>query len=167
MAVSTLKATDSKSLNLGIDNNARAHIAERLSQALATSYALQVKTQYYHWNVTGSHFIGLHKLFEEQYRDLQNAVDELAERIRALGHFAPGTFREFQEGSLIKEDNSLPKSSEAMLKNLVESHEALSRFFREAIPYVQELGDEATGDLFVSRQGDHEKMAWMLRAHVE
>jgi starvation-inducible DNA-binding protein len=167
MALSTLKATDSKSPNLGIDNNARAHIAERLSQALANSYALQLKTQYYHWNVTGPQFIALHKLLEEHYKDLQNAVDEIAERIRSLGHFTPGTFREFLETAVIKEDKSLPKSWDAMVKNLVDGHETLSRFFREAIPYVQELGDEATGDLCIRRQGDHEKTAWMLRAHLE
>ncbi len=167
MAISTLQTTDASSLDMGLTNKARAQVCEKLSVALASTYALYLKTQFYHWNVTGPHFAGLHLLFETQYKELANAVDELAERIRALGHFTPGTFQEFLKISDISEDKSLPTTWQAMVKNLLDGHEMQSRTFREAIPFVQDKGDEATGDLFIRRQQEHEKTAWMLRAHLE
>lgn len=149
------------------DKKSKAAVAALLSRTLADSYLLQLKTQYYHWNVTGPHFAALHVLFSGQYDAIAAAVDEIAERIRALGYESPGTFREFQSLSTIKEDKALPASWKDMVRNLLEAHESCARQLRDAIPKAQGAGDEVTADLFITRCEAHEKTAWMLRSHLE
>ena len=167
MAISKIKPQQAEDVSTGIDNRARKEVAECLSHMLGETYMLQLKTQYYHWNVTGAHFKSLHVLFEEQYNALSASVDEIAERIRVLGYTAPGTFREFSELATIKEDKSLPADWRAMVKNLVAGNEALSRHARLWIGEVQKAGDEGTADLFIRKLQEHEKAAWMLRSHLE
>jgi starvation-inducible DNA-binding protein len=164
MAIISLKPSDE--INSGLDKKARQSIATVTSVLLSNTYMLQLKTQYYHWNVTGPHFIQLHELFGAQYSLISAAVDEIAERIRALGFVTPGTFREFSEISSLKEDKSPPANWQGMVKNLVESHEAIVRHIRDNIAVIQKHGDEGTADVFIGRQQEHEKMAWMLRSHL-
>jgi starvation-inducible DNA-binding protein len=166
MALAKTKAASGE-IGIGLNSNARKEVAEALSHGLANTYLLQLKTQYYHWNVTGPQFISLHLLFEEQYKALAAGVDELAERIRSLGFSAPGTFRNFEELAMLQEDKSLPGGWEMMVANLVAAHESLSRNARERIKFVQKMGDEGTADLFIRRLQEHEKAAWMLRSHLQ
>jgi len=139
-------------------------VAEALSGFLASTYALYQKSLFYHWNVVGPNFVGLHSLFESQYQDLHKAGDEVAERIRALGRFAPGTLAEFASLSHVKEDKSLPENAEIMVKKLLESHELCSMQAREVLEIADEARDDVTFDLLVSRKAFHDKAAWMLRA---
>lgn len=164
MKVVKFTQEETNSINTGMDKKSRKAVAEVLSVALASVYSLYLKTQFYHWNVTGPHFAELHAMFEEQYVALRNSVDEIAERIRALGYTSPGTFREFTELSSVSEDKTLPGSWQSMVKNLTQGHEAIARNLREAIPAVQKAGDEATADLFIGKLQEHEKTAWMLRS---
>ena len=167
MSVAKLKPLSSgNEPAIGLERNARKHVAESLAQVLSATYMTQLKTQYYHWNVTGTHFSSLHLLFEGQYNDLFTAVDEIAERIRSLGFTTPGTFAEFSAMTDIKEDKSLPSSWEAMVQNLLHANELLARELRENIGIVQEAGDEGTADLFIRRMQVHEKAAWMLRSYL-
>lgn len=152
---------------IGLDKRARNSAVELVSQALAEAYLLQLKTQNYHWNVTGPYFKPLHELFELQYGQLAEAVDTLAERIRSLGAAAPGTFREFAELSSLPEDKSLPADWQTMVKNLLESHEAVIRNLRGWIVQTEDLDDEGTASLLSDRQREHEKTAWMLRSHLQ
>lgn len=167
MTVAKMKSSVSGEPSIGLERNARKHVAEALAQVLAETYMTQLKTQYYHWNVTGTHFAALHTLFETQYNSLSAAVDELAERIRALGFNAPGTFREFESLAKMEEDTSLPTDWRTMVSNLLAANEVLARHLREAIEEVQKAGDEGTADLFIRRIQDHEKAAWMLRSHLQ
>jgi starvation-inducible DNA-binding protein len=153
-------------INIGIPEAQRTKVAESLSKLLADSYTLYLKTHNYHWNVTGPMFQTLHTMFETQYTELASAVDEIAERIRALGVYAPGTYKKFSELSSIKEEDGVPSAQE-MIRNLVEGHEAVSRTAREAFPAAEEALDEATADLFVGRMQLHEKTAWMLRSLLD
>jgi starvation-inducible DNA-binding protein len=161
------KPSGSSEPAIGLDNRARKEVVECLTHTLADTYLLQVKTQYYHWNVTGPQFSSLHLLFEAQYNALFAAVDEYAERIRTLGAFSPGTFREFEALSTIKEDKSLPENATAMVKNLLEANEAVARRIRQALGDIEDSGDEGTKDLFVRRIQEHEKAAWMLRSYLQ
>ncbi|MET0155683.1 MAG: DNA starvation/stationary phase protection protein [Rickettsiales bacterium] len=167
MTASTVKMTDKDALHIGVDTEARANVAEHLSRFLATTYTLYFKTLYYHWNVTGPHFHALHLLFEEQYQDLQQAGDALAERIRALGHFSPGTYREFEKLSAVSHDESLPKKSANMVQNLLRDNEICTQEARKVLEAAEKAGDEVTVDMMVGRMGIHEKAAWMLRSTVE
>lgn len=149
--------------NIGIDEQGRKEMAEGLSRLLADTYALYLKTQNFHWNVTGSLFGILHEMFESQYTELAAAVDEVAERIRALGEPAPGGFARFSALASIKEAEGTPEAL-AMVRELMEGHEAVARNARELSPLAQRAADEATADLLAERLGAHEKNAWMLRA---
>lgn len=152
-------------INIGINEPKRKEIAEGLSRLLADSYLLFLKTHNYHWNVTGPMFQALHTMFEAQYTELFTAVDEIAERIRSLGEFAPGSFQEFQKISQIKEETKHP-SAEEMIKNLVLGQEAVTKTAREIIKIADEASDEPTVDLLTQRMQIHEKNAWMLRSLI-
>ncbi|MGM0506965.1 MAG: Dps family protein [Bacteroidota bacterium] len=153
-------------IEIGIDKKQREKISEGLSRLLADSYMLYLKSHNYHWNVTGTLFHPLHEMFEEQYTELAEAVDEIAERIRALGSHAPGSFREFSELTSIKEETDEPDAME-MIKRATEAHEAVIRTARAALEACEEAGDEASLDLITQRLHTHSKAAWMLRSHLE
>lgn len=153
-------------MNMGMKEEDRAKVAEGLSKMLADTYTLYLKTHNFHWNVTGPMFQTLHLLFETQYNELALAVDLIAERIRALGFPAPGTYSEFAKLGSIKETPGVPKAEE-MIRLLVEGQEAVVRTARAAFPAAEKAGDEATADLLTQRMQAHEKAAWMLRSHLE
>ena len=153
-------------INIGIDEKERKQVCKGLSKLLADSYLLYLKTQNYHWNVTGKMFQPLHTLFEEQYTDMAEAVDEIAERIRALGEFAPGSFASFTKVSTIKEENGIP-AAEEMIHNLVVGNEAVVKTAREIINLCDEAEDDVTTDLMIERMQQHEKNAWMLRSMID
>jgi len=153
-------------INIGIDDRDRAKIAAGLSRLLADSYTLYLQTHNFHWNVTGPMFQTLHVMFETQYTELALAVDLIAERIRALGHPAPGSYAEFVKLTSIKDAPGVPKA-EKMVRILVESQEAVVRTARSIFPLVEKAGDEATADLLTQRIQLHEKTAWMLRSLLE
>ncbi|MDO8839910.1 MAG: Dps family protein [Parvibaculum sp.] len=153
-------------VNTGIAAKDRNEIAEGLSHVLADTYTLYLKTHNYHWNVTGPHFRTLHLMFEEQYRELWAATDEIAERIRALGEYAPGTYGEFGKLTSLHEDNSVP-SADQMVKNLVKGHEQVAKTARDLFKAAGEADDEVTADLMVQRMQASEKNAWMLRSILE
>ena len=153
-------------MHLGLGEDNRKKIAAGLSRFLADSYILYLKTHNYHWNVTGPMFNTLHIMFEEQYTEQWQALDEIAERIRALGEPAPGTFSKYIELSSIKEPQGVPAAMD-MVKDLVEAQEAVVRSAREIVPVAEEAGDEVTVDLLIGRMQVHEKTAWMLRSLLE
>lgn len=150
-------------INIGINESDRKAIAEGLGKLLADSYTLYLKTHNYHWNVTGPQFRTLHLMFEEQYTELATAVDDIAERIRQLGEFAPGSYAAFAELTSIKEETSHPHA-EQMIENLVLGQEAVIRNARSLVAVVEEAKDEPTLDLLTQRMQVHEKTAWMLRS---
>jgi starvation-inducible DNA-binding protein len=150
-------------INIGIKTKDRQAIADGLSRVLADSYTLYLKTHNYHWNVTGPMFNTLHLMFEAQYTELALAVDLIAERIRALGVHAPGTYREYAKLTVIEEDKQVP-DAETMMRNLVAGQEAVVRTAREVFPLAAEAHDEPTADLLTQRMQVHEKNAWMLRS---
>lgn len=153
-------------MDIGINENDRKNIAEGLSRLLADTYTLYLKTHYFHWNVTGHMFNTLHLMFEQQYTELAAAVDVIAERIRALDIYAPGTYREFAKLSSIPESESVPKAQD-MIRELVAGHEAVVRTARSLFPTADEAADEASADLLTQRLQLHEKTAWMLRSLLE
>lgn len=155
--------TTTPNINIGIDSEQRTEIASGLSKVLADSYTLYLKTHNYHWNVVGPMFNTLHLMFEEQYSELAPAVDEIAERIRALGEPAPGSYLEFGELTSIDEDREKPDALE-MVRRLVDGHETVARTAREAFRAAERAGDEPTADLLTQRMQVHEKTAWMLRS---
>ena len=150
-------------LNTGLTAQQRAEIAASLSKVLADSYALYLKTHGYHWNVRGPNFQSLHVLLEGQYQEEWAALDDLAERIRALGELAPQGYSAFGNLSSIK-DGDPEKGWEEMLKDLLTDNETVIRTAREAFPVADDAGGEATADLLTQRLQAHEKHAWMLRA---
>ena len=152
-------------VEIGINQQDRKTIAEGLSKLLADSYTLYLKTHNYHWNVEGPLFNSLHMMFEEQYQELATAVDEIAERIRALGEYAPGSYSAFAELTRIEEERKHP-AAEDMVRNLVRAHEAVVATAKEAFPAADDAGDEPTCDLLTQRMHVHEKTAWMLRSMV-
>ncbi|MEO7511978.1 MAG: Dps family protein [Gemmatimonadaceae bacterium] len=141
-------------------------VAEALSALLASSYTLYLKTQNFHWNVTGPMFTTLHRLFETQYTELAMAVDEIAERIRALDTFAPGSFSEFSKLSSVKEATGRPAAKE-MIQQLVADQETVAEAARRVIEAAEAVRDQASADLATRRLDVHEKHAWMLRSHLE
>jgi starvation-inducible DNA-binding protein len=155
--------TTAPSIDIGIPDAERRAIAGELAHVLADTYTLYLKTHNYHWNVTGPLFNTLHLMFEEQYNELWTAVDLLAERMRSLGEFAPGTYTQFAELTSIAEADGVP-SAEQMLADLVAGHEAVARTARRAFKVADEADDEATSDLLTQRMQVHEKTAWMLRS---
>lgn len=150
-------------INIGLKETDRKIIAKGLSQFLANSYTLYLKTHNYHWNVTGPSFLTLHNLFEEQYTDLATAVDEIAERIRALGEKAPGSYMAFAKLTEIAEEVDAP-DAEKMIHNLLDSHEILIRNGRELLSNKALENDDVSADLITQRMQIHEKNAWMLRS---
>lgn len=153
-------------INIGIKDNDRKAIAEGLGRLLADSYTLYLKTHNYHWNVTGPMFNTLHLMFEQQYTELALAVDAIAERIRALGHPAPGSYQAFARLTEIEEETGVP-TAEDMIRQLVVGQETVVRTARRLFPVVDKAGDEPTADLLTQRMQIHEKNAWMLRSLVE
>lgn len=153
-------------INTGIDEAARTEIAAGLSRLLADSYTLYLQTHNFHWNVTGPMFQTLHVMFEEHYTELAMAVDVIAERIRALGMHAPGTYAEFVRLSSIQEVPGVPKAEE-MIRLAVSGHEAVVRTARSIFAVVEKASDEASADLLTQRIQLHEKTAWMLRSLLE
>jgi starvation-inducible DNA-binding protein len=155
-----------KVIDIGIKEQDRKAIAEGLSRLLADTYTLYLKTHNFHWNVTGPMFQTLHLMFEQQYTELALAVDQIAERIRALGSPAPGTYAEYAKLSSIGETHGVPRA-EKMVELLVEGQEAVVRTARSIFPVVEKVNDEATADLLTQRMQLHEKTAWMLRSLLE
>jgi starvation-inducible DNA-binding protein len=153
-------------IDIGISDNDRARIAQGLSKLLADSYTLYLMTHNFHWNVTGPMFNTLHTMFMAQYTEQWNALDIIAERIRALGHPAPGTYREFVKLASIKEVEGVPKAAE-MIRLLVAAQEATARTARELFPLVDKANDQPTADVLTQRLDVHEKTAWMLRSLLE
>ena len=145
---------------------ARKPVVEALEHLLADSYTLYLKTHGYHWNVTGPMFSTLHTLFETQYTELALAVDEIAERSRALGSPAPGSYTQFMERASLREDTTVPKATD-MIRNLVADYETVVKTARALVRAAEEAGDDASVDLGVRRIEVHEKGAWMLRSHFE
>ncbi len=151
---------------IDIDQATRKSIALGLSRLLADSYTLYLKTHNYHWSVTGPQFASLHLLFETQYTELALAVDLIAERIRALGEKAPGSYKAFSELSSIPEEADLPNAT-TMIRRLVEGQETVVRTARSLFREVDAAADEPTADLLTQRMQLHEKNAWMLRSLLE
>jgi starvation-inducible DNA-binding protein len=153
-------------IDIGISGDDRAEIADGLSRLLADTYTLYLKTHNFHWNVTGPMFNTLHLMFEGQYNELALAVDLVAERIRALGHPAPGSYAQFGKLSSVKEETGVPSASE-MVRQLVEAQETVARTARQVFPVAEKAADQATMDLLTQRLQVHEKTAWMLRSLLE
>lgn len=153
-------------IDTGIPQADRKAIAEGLSRLLADSYTLYLKTHNFHWNVTGPMFQTLHTMFEQEYTELAMAVDEVAERIRALGHPAPGSYKAYAKLSSIEEADGVPVAEE-MVKQLVAGHEAVAKTARSVFPAAEKGNDEVTADLLTQRMQVHEKTAWMLRSLLD
>jgi starvation-inducible DNA-binding protein len=153
-------------IDIGISAKDRAKIAQGLSKLLADTYTLYLKTHNFHWNVKGPMFQTLHLMFEAQYTELALAVDLIAERIRALGFPAPGTYREYAKLSSIRETDGVPEATQ-MIRLLVEGQEAVARTARAVFPVVDKAADEPSADLLTQRLQVHEKTAWMLRSLLE
>jgi starvation-inducible DNA-binding protein len=165
MATKTSKKTPTR-IDIGISTSDREKIAKGLSALLADSYTLYLMTHNFHWNVTGPMFNALHVMFMEQYTEQWNALDTIAERIRALGIAAPGTYKEFVKLASIKEVEGTPKALD-MVRHLVAAQEATARTARKLFPLVDAANDQPTADLLTQRLEVHEKTAWMLRSLLE
>ena len=152
-------------IEIGITEQGREASATALHRLLGETYALYTKTHGYHWNVTGPRFQSLHDMFMTQYTELWAALDEIAERIRALGHFAPGSSAEMMEQATIPADNGVP-DAEAMIANLARGHEAVARAARDGIEAATKAGDDVTADLMTQRATIADKTAWMLRSSL-
>lgn len=161
-----MKKQTAPRIDIGISDADRAKIAEGLSRFLADSYTLYLMTHNFHWNVTGPMFNTLHLMFMQQYTEQWNALDMIAERIRALGHPAPGSNRDFAKLSSIEEPKGVPKATE-MIRLLVAAQEATARTARSLFPLVEKANDQPTLDLLTQRLEVHEKNAWMLRSLLE
>jgi starvation-inducible DNA-binding protein len=153
-------------IDIGINDKDRANIAESLSRMLADSYILYLKTHNFHWNVTGPMFQALHNLFMTQYTEQWNALDLIAERIRALGHPAPGSYKRYVELSSLQEEEGVPAALD-MVRQLVAGQEAVARTARAAFKVADAADDQPTADLLTQRMEVHEKNAWMLRVLLE
>ncbi|MHB1871343.1 MAG: Dps family protein [Steroidobacteraceae bacterium] len=153
-------------INIGISEKDRKAIAAGLSHVMADTYSLYLKTHNYHWNVTGPMFQTLHLMFEQQYTELWTAVDLIAERIRALGHFAPGTYTALGKLTSIAEDDGVPPAKD-MIRNLVKGHEQVATTARKLFATADNASDQPTADLLTQRLEIHEKTAWMLRSLLE
>ena len=160
------KKAKAPAIDIGISAGARAKIAKGLSALLADSYTLYLMTHNFHWNVTGPDFNSLHLMFMGQYTEQWNALDVIAERIRALGHPAPGTYKEFVKLASIREVEGVPNSDD-MIRHLVAAQEATARTARKLFPLVNAANDQPTADLLTQRLEVHEKTAWMLRSLLE
>lgn len=159
--------TTAPAINIGISEQDRAAIAEGLSRLLADTYTLYLTTHNFHWNVTGPMFNTLHTMFMTQYTELWNAVDPVAERIRSLGHAAPGSYAQFGKLASVPDVPATPPRAMEMVRILVEGHEAVARTARGIFPLAEKAGDEPTADLLTQRLTVHEQSAWMLRSLLE
>jgi len=153
-------------MDTGINADDRARIVGSLSTVLADAYMLYLKTHNFHWNVTGPMFSSLHVMFEEQYTEQWNALDDIAERIRSLGHFAPATYKRYAELSSITEEPDVLSAKE-MIRQLVDGNETIIRTLRAGVKVADELDDFPTADMLTARMDVHEKNAWMLRSFLE
>jgi starvation-inducible DNA-binding protein len=162
----TNRTTSAPDIEIGIDAGGRQALSEGLSHLLADTYALYLKTQSFHWNVTGPMFQALHVMFENQYHELADATDVIAERIRALGHPAPASFSQFSELTTIDEETGVPEARE-MIRQAVLGHEAVVRTARSVLASAESNHDEVTVDLLTERMQVHEKTAWMLRSLLQ
>lgn len=160
------KNVKAPAINIGISDREREKIAQGLSAFLADSYTLYLMTHNFHWNVTGPQFNALHQMFMTQYTEQWTALDLIAERIRALGHRAPGTYKEFVKLASIKEVEGVPKATD-MVRHLVSAQEATARTARSLFPVLEKANDQPTADLLTQRLDVHEKTAWMLRSLLE
>jgi starvation-inducible DNA-binding protein len=160
------KKTKAPAIDIGLSGGERTQIVKGLSALLADSYTLYLMTHNFHWNVTGPHFNSLHQMFMAQYTEQWNALDVIAERIRALGHPAPGTYKDFVRLASIKEVEGVPKATD-MIRHLVAAQEATARTARALLPVVGAANDQPTADLLTQRLEVHEKTAWMLRSLLE
>lgn len=151
-------------IDIGIKAEDREASAKALSRLLADTYTLYLKTHGYHWNVEGPHFQQLHALFMEQYTEMWTASDELAERIRALGFYAPGAYGQMADLASLKEDEGEPPNWQTMVTTLAKGHEQVAKTAREVLRVAEDAGDDATADVVAPRVTLHEKTAWMLRA---
>ena len=154
-------------VNIGISDTDRAEIVQGLSKLLADTYTLYLTTHNFHWNVTGPMFNTLHLMFMEQYTELWNAVDPIAERIRALGHPAPGSYRQFAKLASIPDAPQNPPKALAMVEVLMTGHESVARTARNVLPIAERADDQPTVDLLTQRLAIHEKTAWMLRSLLD
>jgi starvation-inducible DNA-binding protein len=153
-------------IEIGIAERDRERLARELSRLLADSYSLYLKTHNFHWNVKGPLFQTLHLMFEEHYTELATAVDEIAERIRSLGHPAPGSYGAFARLTSIPDTDGVPSATQ-MIRLAVEGHETVVRTARDVVAVAEEVNDQATADLATQRLQIHEKTAWMLRSLLE
>ncbi len=168
-AMAQLTAPDGggMAINIGISADDRGAIAEGLSRLLADTYTLYLTTHNFHWNVTGPMFNTLHQMFMVQYTELWNAVDPVAERIRSLGHHAPGSYAAFSALASVPDVPNTPPKALEMVRILVDGHEAVARTARGIFPAADKAGDEPTADLLTQRLAVHEQTAWMLRSLLE
>ena len=163
MSIIALKKSDEDLKN----ESQQSEVAKALSQTLANTFVLYLKTQNYHWNVEGSKFVAIHKLTEEHYQNLFLAIDELAERIRALGFYAPGTMKDFAEISTIKDAKSMPIADTKMIADLVDDHVSIVSSLKKAIKTSDKDDDTTTTDILSGRRKFHEEAAWMLKSMVK
>jgi len=164
--MASAKKPKATAIDIGIKSGDREKIVQGLSALLADSYTLYLMTHNFHWNVTGPQFNSLHIMFMNQYTEQWTALDLIAERIRALGHPAPGTYKEFVKLASVKEVEGVPKATD-MVRHLVEAQEATARTARKLLPVVDKANDQPTADLITQRLDVHEKTAWMLRSLLE
>ncbi len=155
-------------LNTGLSEENRFGAVSILHHLLADEFVLYTKTRKYHWNVTGMHFKSLHEMFEKHYKDLEEKIDDVAERVRALGYFAMGTLQQFSELTRLEEHVDEDGNAEVMVQNLVKDHETIIAYLRKNLETViEKYHDAGTSDFITGIMKDHEKMAWMLRAYSE
>jgi starvation-inducible DNA-binding protein len=167
MAKQKKASTSSRPVNIGISDTDREAITDGLGRLLADTYTLYLTTHNFHWNVTGPMFNTLHTMFMQQYTELWNAVDPIAERIRSLGHFAPGSYAQFAALSSLPDAPATPPKALKMVQWLAEGHEAVARTARSIFPLADAANDEPTADLLTQRLAVHEMAAWMLRSLLE
>jgi starvation-inducible DNA-binding protein len=163
----TKTAKKAASINIGISEKDRAAVSAGLAKLLADTYTLYLTTHNFHWNVTGPQFNTLHTMFMAQYTELWNAVDPIAERMRALGHFAPGSYAQFSKLATVPDAPAKPPKATDMIRILVQGHETTARTARSLFAVVEKASDEPTADLLTQRLDIHEKTAWMLRSMLE
>lgn len=167
MTLEQKKIQEKEKIYIGLNFNSRKTIVKRLTKLLADEQVLYTKLRNYHWNVKGMFFLPLHHLFEEQYTALFNMTDDIAERIRSLGEFSIGSLNAFLDNTRLKESNHLEGNAAAMLQNILEDHELIIRKLRNDIKITQNLRDEGTTDFLIGLMRQHEKMAWIVRSHLE
>jgi starvation-inducible DNA-binding protein len=163
----TMTTPENVGVNIGIQESNRKAVAEMLMQTLADEHVLYIKLRNYHWNVVGIHFQQLHEFFEEQYTALSEHIDDIAERIRSLGYFSPGSMEDFKNLTRLNETSHLQGDAKQMLQNLLIDHEAIIQYLREdQEAAMEEHNDAGTQDFIIALMEEHEKMAWMIRAHL-